>query len=205
MDKYKTKLTVLDQIADANKVRKKIIDAASALYVKKGFNATSIEEISEAAGVSLPVTHHYVKNKSEIMRMIMEDMLNIFRENLVRMIHGIDDPIEKLTSAVRLYFKVVEQQSEKALLMYQKSNSLDRDSKARIMDLEVEVSKVFAEMIQEGIDFGVFKKVDLDLAAYNIIMAAHMWILKHWHFKKRLTLNKYIDLQLSTILDMLKP
>jgi len=204
MDTHKIQLTVLDQIADADKVRKKIIDAASALYVKKGFNATSIQEISEAAGVSLPVTYHYVKQKSAIMRMIMEDVLNIFRENLLRTSHGIDDPIEKLTIAASLYFKVVDQQREKALLIYQKSNSLDRASKARIMDLEVEVSKIFGEMIQEGIDFGVFKKVDVDLAAYNIIIAAHMWILKHWHFKRRLTLDKYIDLQLSNILGMLK-
>jgi AcrR family transcriptional regulator len=204
METHKIQLTVLDQIADADKVRKKIIDAASALYVKKGFNATSIQEISEAAGVSLPVTYHYVKQKSAIMRMIMEDVLNIFRENLLRMIHGIDDPIEKLTIAGRLYFKVVDQQREKALLIYQKSNSLDRASKARIKELEVEVSKVFGEMIQEGIDLGVFKKVDVDLAAYNIIIAAHMWILKRWHFKKRLTLDKYIDLQLSNILDTLR-
>ena len=204
MDTHKIQLTVLDQIADADKVRKKIIDAASALYVKKGFNATSIQEISEAAGVSLPVTYHYVKQKSAIMRMIMEDVLNIFHENLLRMIHGIDDPVEKLTIAGRLYFKVVDQQREKALLIYQKSNSLDRASKARIMELEVEVSRIFGEMIQEGIELGVFKKVDVDLAAYNIIIAAHMWILKHWHFKQRLTLDKYIDLQLSNILNMLK-
>jgi TetR/AcrR family transcriptional regulator, cholesterol catabolism regulator len=204
MERCKQKLTVLDQITDADKVRKKIIDVASALYVKKGFNATSIQEISETAGVSLPVTYHYVKKKSAIMRMIMEDVLSIFRENLLRMIQGIDDPEEKLAIAARLYFKVVDQQREKALLIYQKSNSLDKASKARIMQLEVEVSNIFCEMINEGIKKGVFKKVDVDLTAYNIIIAAHMWILKRWHFKKRLTLDKYIDLQLSNILYSLR-
>jgi len=204
MERYKQKLTVLDQITNADTVRKKIIDVASALYVKKGFNATSIQEISETAGVSLPVTYHYVKNKSEIMRMIMEDVLNIFHDNLLRMIQGIDDPEEKLAIAARLYFRVVDQQREKALLIYQKSNSLDRASKARIMQLEIEVNDIFSEMIKEGITLGVFKKVDVDLAAYNIIIAAHMWILKRWHFKKRLTLDKYIDLQLSNILYSLR-
>jgi len=204
MEKTRQKLTVIDQITDADKVRKKIIDAASALYVKKGFNATSIQEISEAAAVSLPVTYHYVKKKSEIMRMIMEDVLNIFRDNLLRKTRGIDDPEEKLTIAVTLYFRVVDQQREKALLIYQKSNSLDRASKARIMDLEVEVSNIFCEVIKEGITRGVFRKMDVDLAAYNIIIAAHMWVLKRWHFKKRLTLDKYIDLQLSNILHSLR-
>ncbi|MFO7984485.1 MAG: TetR family transcriptional regulator [Desulfatiglandaceae bacterium] len=204
MDKHNGQLTVLDQITDAGRVRKKIIDAASALYAKKGFNATTIEEISEKAGVSLPVTYHYVKKKSEIMRMIMEDVLNIFRENLLDMIRGIENPEEKLAIAIRLYFRVVDQQREKALLIYQKSNSLDKASKARIMELEVEVSRIFDEMIEEGISYGIFKPVDVDLTAYNILMAAHAWVLKHWHFKHRLTLDKYTELQLETILNSLR-
>jgi len=204
METQKGQLTVLDQITDAGKVRKKIIDAASTLYARKGFNATTIEEISEKAGVSLPVTHHYVKKKSEIMRMIMEDVLNIFRENLLDMIRGIDNPEEKLAIAIRLYFRVVDQQREKALLIYQKSNSLDKASKGRIMQLEVEVSDIFSEMINEGITYGIFKPVDVDLMAYNILIAAHMWVLKHWHFKHRLTMEKYTELQLEMILNSLR-
>jgi AcrR family transcriptional regulator len=200
MDVSKTKLTVLDQIAGSDEVRRKIIDTASVLYAKKGFSATSIDEISEMAGVSLPVTYRYVKKKSEIMRMIMEDVLNTFQESLTREIEGIDDPDEKLVIAVVLYFRVVDRHKEKALLIYQKSSSLDKASKARVMQLEVEVSRIFGDIIQEGINKGVFRDVDVDLMAYNIIMLAHMWVLKYWHFKRRFTLDKYIDLQLVNIL-----
>ena len=203
MDISTSKLTVLDQIASSDKVRRKIMDAASALYAKKGFAATSIQEISEKAGVSLPVTHHYVKKKSEVMRMIMEDVLNIFRESLIRRVQSIDDPKEKLTTAIMLYFKVVDQQREKALLIYQKSSSLDKTSKSHVMQLEVEVSDIFGKIIAEGMERGVFKKVDVDLMAYNIIIMAHMYILKRWHFKDRLTLEKYTDLQLTMIMDAL--
>ena len=199
----RNRLTVLDQIGASDKVRKKIIDAASALYARKGFGATSIQEISETANVALPVTYHYVKKKSEIMRLIMEDVLNIFRESLVKEIGDIVDPVEKLAMAVILYLRVLDQQREKMLLLYQKSSSLDRNSKTRIMALEVEVSEIFSNIINEGISQGVFKAVDVDLMAYNILMLSQMWILKHWHFKKRLTLDKYIDSQLVTIMDAL--
>jgi AcrR family transcriptional regulator len=199
----RNRLTVLDQIAASDKVRKKIIDAASALYAKKGFGATSIQEISETANVTLPVTYHYVKKKSGIMRLIMEDVLNIFRESLIKEIGDIVDPVEKLAMAVILYLRVLDRQREKMLLLYQKSSSLDRDSKTRIMALEVEVSEIFSNIINEGIAQGVFKAVDVDLMAYNILMLSQMWILKHWHFKKRLTLDKYIDNQLVTIMDAL--
>jgi AcrR family transcriptional regulator len=204
MDYNRSKLTVLDQITASDKVRRKIIDAASALYAKKGFTATSIQEISEEAGVSLPVTYHYAKKKSEIMRMIMEDMLSLFQRSLLEQIRGIDDPEEKLAIALVLYFRVVDQHTEKALLMYQKSNSLDKASKSRVMQLEVDVSEIFGEILKEGIGQGVFRDVDVDLMSYNILMMAHMWVLKRWHFKNRLTLEKYIDLQLETIMDALR-
>jgi hypothetical protein len=55
----------------------------------------------------------------------------------------------------------------------------------------------------KGWSGGVFKKVDVDLMAYNIIIMAHMYILKRWHFKKRLTLEKYTNLQLTMIMDAL--
>jgi AcrR family transcriptional regulator len=199
----RNRLTVLDQIAASDKVRKKIIDAASALYARKGFGATSIQEISETANVALPVTYHYVKKKSEIMRLIMEDVLNTFQERLIKEVKDIVDPMEKLATAVILYLRVLDEQREKVLLIYQKSSSLDRSSKTQIMALEVDVSEIFSNIINEGIAQGVFKKVDVDLMAYNILMLSYMWILKHWHFKDRLTLDKYIDRQLVTIMDAL--
>jgi AcrR family transcriptional regulator len=200
----KKRLTVLDQIAASDKVRKKIIDAASALYARKGYGATSIQEISETANVALPVTYHYVKKKSGIMRLIMEDVLNIFQESLIEEIKDIVDPVEKLAIAVILYLRVLDRQREKMLLLYQKSSSLDRRSKKRIMGLEVQVSEIFLNIINEGIAQGVFKAVDVDLMAYNILMLSQMWILKHWHFKNRLTLDKYIDHQLVIIMDALR-
>ncbi len=194
------KLTVLDQISAQDEVRRKIIDAASILYSKKGYKATSIQEISELAGVSLPVTYHYIKNKSEIMSMIMEDLLKNFKDSLTENIQGFEDPEEKLGIAIILYFKIVDQNKEKVLLIYQKSISLDKPAKQKIMSLEVDIIKIFSSILQEGIQKGVFRNVDVDLMAYNIILLAHMWALKQWHFKKRLTIDQFINEQLKSIL-----
>ncbi len=203
MDRSNGELTVLDQITASHKVRRKIIDTASALYAKKGYKATSIQEISEMAGVSLPVTYRYVNKKSDIMRMIMEDVLMIFQDSLLKQTQGVDDPKEKLSIAVTLFFRTLDQHKEKALLIYQKSNSLDRSSKSRIMALEIEMVNILAKIITEGIEKGVFNEVNVDLIAYNIVMMGHMWALKRWHFKKHLSLDEYIELQTKSIMEML--
>jgi AcrR family transcriptional regulator len=202
MDVSKRQLTVLDQISSSDVVRKKIIDAASLLYAKRGFSATSIEEISEMAGVSLPVTYRYARKKSEIMKMIMEDVLNAFRESLTRQTGGIDLPRDKLSTAVILYAKIVDREQDKILLMYQKSGSLEAAAKRAVMQLEVSVSEIFSNIIEEGIHRGLFRKTDVDLMAFNIMMMAHMWVLKRWHFRRRLTLEDFIERQLGMILDL---
>ena len=204
MDKLTGKLDELDWVTNPDETRSKIIDAASVLYARKGFADTSLQEVSEKAGVTRSVTRRYVKTKSEIMRMIMEDILTSFQENLVKIVQDIDDPEEKLTAALQIYLTVVDQQREKALLIYQKSSSLDKASKSRVMQLEIDVSNIFGTIISEGIEQGVFKKVDVDLMAFNIMMLAHMWALKRWHFKNRLSLDEYFKLQLEIIVDALK-
>jgi len=203
MDVSRKQLTVLDQISASDTVRKKIIDAASFLYARKGFAATSVEEISEMAGVSLPVTYRYAGKKSEIMKMIMEDVLNSFKENLTRQVGELDQPRDKLATAVALYSGIVDREQEKILLMYQKSGSLDRAARGAVMQLEVIVSEIFGEIIREGIRKGLFRKTDVDIMAFNIMMMAHMWVLKRWHFRGRLTLAEFVERQLGLILDLL--
>jgi hypothetical protein len=138
------------------------------------------------------------------MRMIMEDVLTSFQENLIQITKDIDDPDEKLAAAFDIYLRVVDRQRDKALIVYQASKSLDKPSRTRVMQLELDVANIFATIITKGLEKGIFKKVDIDLTAYNMMMLAHMWVLKRWHFKNRLDLNQYIELQLEIIRDILK-
>jgi len=41
--------------------------------------------------------------------------------------------------------------------------------------------------------------------AFNIMMMAHMWVLKRWRFRRRLTLEEFVERQLDLILAFLCP
>jgi hypothetical protein len=56
-------------------------------------------------------------------------------------------------------------------LIYQKSCTLDKASESRVIQLEVEIFEIFCDIINEGTQKGLFKKVDVDFMA-------HMWVLK---------------------------
>lgn len=64
-------------------VRRDIAEAAEALFVERGFDATTIEDIAEAVGMSQRSVHRYFASKDEIVLgkfdLVAEDMLTTLR------------------------------------------------------------------------------------------------------------------------------
>lgn len=54
----------------------KLITAAAACFAEKGFNATSVREISTRAGISQGAMYTYFKSKDELIRAIVLEEQN---------------------------------------------------------------------------------------------------------------------------------
>ena len=196
--------TMKDEFSESHEIKQKIVQAASMLFEKKGLYETSVAEIAEEAGISAPVTYHYVKRKSDILLLIMEDFTYKFVGQLPQeMKEPGGDAREKLARAIDFFFRLVDEDAAKVILVYRKSRALDREGRSKIMADETEHVQVFEGIINEGIQQGVFKAMDPNLTAYNILTAGHAWALKGWHFKKRYELAEYIRLQTRCVLDCL--
>lgn len=192
--------------SDIRELKQKIIDAASTIYESKGRQATA-EEIAKAAGISVPVTYQYVKKPSDIMLLIMENLHHQFAAAFGQALEDRDlEPKEKLRTAIRLYFRVVDQQRSKVVLVYRSSLDLNQEGRRFIMERECAVADVFQRILDEGVAAGVFRVMDTDIMAFNINMLGHMWALKSWHFKWRGTkLDEYVGQQMDLIMNMVKP
>jgi hypothetical protein len=60
------------------------------------------------------------------------------------------------------------------------------------MNLELNSNKMIADCLKACVEAGYFRPVNLDLMTYRIVLLAHGWALKHWHFKRTTTLDEYI-------------
>ena len=83
------------------------------------------------------------------------------------------------------------------MLTYRESKSLDEDGRAQIKRLEVETSEPLRTAVRDGIAAGRLVADDPDLVAYNLLLLAHSWALKHWYFEQTKTLESYIQNQLA--------
>ena len=188
------------RLARSNWRRSQIIEAALRLLETTGFHQMSVNELAKEAGISVGTIYQYVKNKGDILQLVIEDILDAYAEQVPAAMAGIDDPVERLSAGFIAYCRVVDGRRAVTTLGYRESRSLDRDGLQRVMHLEEETTKLLVACLDEGVDSGALIEHDTDLTAWNLILLAHMWSLKHWHFAQGRSVDDYAWAQLALML-----
>lgn len=99
-------------------VRERLMAAATELFTKKGYAATSVREIVGAAGVTKPVLYYYFGNKEGIYLKLMEEPFQKFKSLVAECRHGQGGARERLVSLFDRTFLLVLDYLEGARLMY---------------------------------------------------------------------------------------
>jgi len=82
----------------------RILLKALGLFSEKGYEATSVREICEAAGVTKPTLYHFYGSKEGVYRAIVEGALDRFRTGLVRAIRDDGTLRDRMVRTARAYF-----------------------------------------------------------------------------------------------------
>ncbi|MBC7195943.1 MAG: TetR/AcrR family transcriptional regulator [Deferribacterales bacterium] len=168
-----------------NKANKfdKILDSAIKIIGQKGFHGAKVKDIANDAGVADGTIYNYFNNKEDILVTIfkvkLEEYVNMAKEEIA----GIDNPEEKLKTLLKYHFKVMTETPYLA-------NVLQIELRQPIKDLRIKVRRhlknyfrLIEQVIEEGIQKGVFnKKLDVYLAR-EIYFGTLDEIVSTWIFK----------------------
>ncbi|MGE5291243.1 MAG: TetR/AcrR family transcriptional regulator [Micromonosporaceae bacterium] len=199
----------LDPAEAARRVRaqrrsEQLLRAAARLMERHGSHAVSMQALAEEAGVSVGLIYRYFGGKDEILLAVIVDVLDAFAVKVPAAIGAAgDDPVDRLAAAFRSYCEVIDEHRHAAVLTYRESKSLSEDRREKIKELEVRTSEPLRVLLREGVEAGVFVPVDVDLVAYNLLLVAHAWALKHWYFERTLSFDDYVAKQTALALGAL--
>jgi TetR/AcrR family transcriptional regulator len=82
----------------------RILLSALDLFSHKGYDATSVREICEAARITKPTLYHFYKSKDGLYRALVEGTLQEFKRRLVAELDVPGTAAERLKRVARLYF-----------------------------------------------------------------------------------------------------
>jgi AcrR family transcriptional regulator len=136
-----------------------ILEVAETLFAEKGFDGTSIRDISKEAKINVAMVSYYFGSKEKLLESLVLFKTSGLKEQLVDLIDENLDPFDKINKLIELYinrlncnrgiYRILhfELASKKRVLELQSFSDI---KKANLKSLEL--------IIQEGQAKGVFRK-----------------------------------------------
>lgn len=173
--------------------RRQIADAAVELFSEQGYYRTTVQEVAAKAGVSTGLIYQYVHDKEDLLLLSILDVIDSYRREIPLALEGLTDPLRRFRVAVATYCRVVDARRAATVLAYRSTKSLPPERRRLIMEAETDTNRLISECIQACVDAGLFRPMDVEFLAYQLVMFAHSWALKHWSLARRYTLDQYIE------------
>lgn len=202
----RSRIEIVSQTDDAELIerrRAQLVAAAAKCFGTNGFHRTTIKDIAEVAGFSPGLVYTYVKEKEDVLFLVIVSLLETYAREIPKALQGLPDPLQRFSAAVESYCHAVGKNVDATVLAYRETKSLSPDKQKVLMQLELNTNKMISDCLEECIAAGYVRPVNLDLVTYRIVLLAHGWALKSWHFKRITTLDEYIREGLSLFLHAL--
>ncbi len=90
-----------------NKTKRKIFEASMKLFAEKGYDATSIEEITATVGVAKGTLYYHFSSKEEIFNFLIEEGVKLLQNSIDIKTSKLDNYIDKLKAVILIQIKIV--------------------------------------------------------------------------------------------------
>ena len=90
-----------------NKTKRKIFETSMKLFAEKGYDATSIEEITATVGVAKGTLYYHFSSKEEIFKFLVEEGVKLLRNSIEIKTEKITGTIDKIKAIILIQIKVL--------------------------------------------------------------------------------------------------
>ncbi|MBT6235505.1 MAG: TetR/AcrR family transcriptional regulator [Bacteroidetes bacterium] len=183
--------------------KREILASSQSVLKEKGYAATSVRDIAKALEMEPASLYSHFKNKEDILKITCFDMADKF-ELAVREVNDIYfNAEEKLRLAIKLHVEILTQNLDSAIIFIRDWRNLTGTALEQFLTKRNAYEKGFREIVQTGIDEGVFNETDKKFAALTILSSVN-WIVEWYKVDGKLNAEQIADKLSNFILSGLK-
>ena len=156
-------LSIRDEIDEVK--RRRILDEAINQFFENGYEATSLESVADALGVTKQFIYSRFRSKSELLVSICRagasaaDMTMSYSAGLE------GNPAARLAQIIEYFVGLQIAHRREVALFFREAKSLPNDEAAAIDTCKLNFHRMLCKILNEGRDAGLFKFDDASLAA----------------------------------------
>ena len=136
-----------------NKTKRKIFETSMKLFADKGYEETSIEEITATVGVAKGTLYYHFSSKEEIFNFLIEEGMKLLKNSIDIKTEKVDNYIDKLKAIILIQIKViVKYENLMTIVLSQVWGTEKRNNRCR--EYVFEYIKTIEEIVRKGIEKG---------------------------------------------------
>jgi AcrR family transcriptional regulator len=182
--------------------RAEILGVARKLFAEKGFQATTIREIANAAGILSGSLYHHFDTKEDMLHEITKDYAHHLREEYEKCASTAPNPREALRRM--FHFGVVESIHHReifAIIVIERSFVARLPRFRYLEETWQEIYRIWFGVLHEGVRAGLFRSnINLHLAL-RIIMDTVNMTVRWYRPGGRYTIEEVIETQADLLLN----
>jgi AcrR family transcriptional regulator len=175
---------------------------AAELIRDKGFDAASVNEISEAIGITKGGLYYYIKGKRDLLYLIMRHGLDQV-ESWTREVQHIEDPEDQLRTLIRNHIEAIARGRGSLTAVTEEVNALEEDRRAEILKMKRTYFDFIRGILERLRSEGRMRDLDPAVAAFNVLgMILHFarWYRADGRLNPREVADEMVDLALGGLL-----
>ena len=174
-------MTTTGAVRAGSERRDEILAIAAQLFAERGFAATTVREIADAAGILSGSLYHHFDSKESMVDELVHDMLDRVLAAYRRIVAAGDAPEVALRALVREAFAAIATDRATVAVMVNEWNLFVKFPRfAYLRDIEEETERLWVSVIERGARSGAFRP-DVDPRMLYRMMRDSIWVSVRWY------------------------
>ncbi len=169
---------------DTLTTEEKIRQAATRVFLEKGFDGTTTRDIAAQAGINLALLNYYFRSKQKLFDSVFEEMLQLYFEGIKTVLSQSVPLKEKIWALIDHDFTMFRQSPDLVIFVLSELHRNPSRFLSSIMNAQVRPMALFQQQLAQAHQAGLIRPIDADHLMG--IMAANtqfVFISKNVHMK----------------------
>lgn len=182
-----------------------ILEGAARLIYQRGYEATSMQEIAEACGLTKAGLYHHIKTKEALLLAIQHYGMDMFEEQVVAKVTDIADPVARLRECMARNIALVTQDASKEVsIILHEHQTLTGAARQEINARKKRYVRFLEAAFREAAERGQIRAIDPTLAAFSFLGIV-LWTYKWYRADGKLGPRQLADGMIDLFFEGLMP
>jgi AcrR family transcriptional regulator len=182
--------------------QRSVIAVAAELFAERGYQRTSVGDLTEATGLAAGGLYHYIGSKEQLLISICDALMDPLLEQAQAIVSAQAPPEVQLRELVRAWVAHVEAHRPHMLVFQQERQTIEREPQwRRVRSKRKAFERLLEQLLERGEQAGTLRFADRQLALLGLLaMVNYMpqWYRPGGRLSAQQVADGYCDLLLET-------